>query len=207
MDIRDSYDLWASSYDSVENPTRDLDRIATLETLGRMRFGRILEVGCGTGKNTRLLSTLSGQVQAIDLSLGMIAKAKEKVTAGNVLFAVADVNRPWPRTDESVELVSCNLILEHIEDLRCIFREAHRCLIPGGKLFICELHPAKQYEGKRANFLHEGTRTEIPAYVHHMSDFFSAGVEIGFSLLQMKEWWHKPDRDSPPLLLSFLFAK
>jgi ubiquinone/menaquinone biosynthesis C-methylase UbiE len=205
VEIREAYDLWSGSYDSVENPTRDLDRAATSETLGGMRFEHILELGCGTGKNTEFLSGIGARVHAIDFSQGMLSIARDKVTADNVTFSVADVNSPWPQADQSVDLVCCNLILEHVADLRFIFGEARRCLTPGGKLFVSELHPAKQYVGKRAAFCHGDTRTEISAHVHHISDFFSAAGAHDLKLLQFKEWWHQPDRNSPPLLVSFLY--
>ncbi len=52
MNVENAYDKWVESYDAMLNKTRDLDLVATNENLGCMKFQSVLEVGCGTGKNT-----------------------------------------------------------------------------------------------------------------------------------------------------------
>ena len=86
-------------------------------------------------------------------------------------------------------------------------REAARCLKPGGRLFISELHPFRQYGGLKANFEFGEATVTIPAFVHAISDFLDAGREHGFALLRLAEWWHQPDRNKAPLVVSFLFEK
>lgn len=51
-----------------------------------------------------------------------------------------------------MNLVICNLVLEHIENLSFIFSEASRVLIPDGHFFVCELHSFRQHQGTQANF-------------------------------------------------------
>jgi len=58
MDIQDAYNEWSHTYDSDNNATRDLDQVVTGRVLGKWRFESIIEIGCGTGKNTVLLSRL-----------------------------------------------------------------------------------------------------------------------------------------------------
>lgn len=55
MSIEKAYDAWSREYDTNENKTRDLDVKATKETLSRYKFEHVIELGCGTGKNTRWL--------------------------------------------------------------------------------------------------------------------------------------------------------
>ena len=50
--VQHGYNQWAASYDAVENKTRDLDKTATQTVLKDISFSNILELGCGTGKNT-----------------------------------------------------------------------------------------------------------------------------------------------------------
>ena len=68
MNPKQGYNNWADTYDTVENPTRDLDQVVTQTTLGDLRFKSILEIGCGTGKNTSLLAQIVERVQAFDFS-------------------------------------------------------------------------------------------------------------------------------------------
>src|SRR5215207_3632949 len=128
MNIQKAYDEWSDSYDADSNLTRDLDQQVTRETLSGLHFNSILEIGCGTGKNTVFLAQIGDSVHALDFSQGMIEKAREKVRAPNVRFLMADISRRWPGNDGEFDLVVCNLVLEHIRDLAFIFSEAARVL-------------------------------------------------------------------------------
>ena len=205
MNIQKAYDDWSVTYDSDENRTRDLDQIVTEKTLANLRYKSILEIGCGTGKNTHFLSQIGESVHAIDFSEGMISLAIKKLKSSNVTFSLANITHPWHCPNSSVDLVVCNLVLEHIENLAFIFSEAFRVLIPDGHLFICELHPFRQYQGTQANFQTLHGTTEIQAFVHHISDFLNAAKSNGFSLKEFKEWWHEVDQNKPPRLVSFMF--
>ncbi len=210
MDIRAAYSAWATTYDTDRNLTRDLDAVVTHELLASLRSGTILEIGCGTGKNTAFLAQDGAHVLALDFSEGMLAQARTKLPAAlaaNVTFTVADLTRRWPCADGSVDLVVCNLVLEHIADLASVFGEAARCLRAGGTFFVCELHPFRQYGGSKAAFQRGDTRTEIPAFVHHLSAFLDAAAGAGLMLTRLREWWHPEDRQTPPRVVSFLFAK
>jgi len=210
--IAAAYDQWSGKYDADRNLTRDLDRLVTEKILGVRTFRSALEAGCGTGKNTTLLAARSEKVIAIDFSRGMLGQAVERVRADNVLFMQGDLTRRWPCRDAVADLISCNLVLEHILDLTFFFREAHRSLTPRGLLFLCELHPYRQYQGKQARFATEGGATvQVEAYTHHTSDFTRCSSDAGFQLERLDEWWHAEDKSASPRpsprLISFLFSK
>jgi malonyl-CoA O-methyltransferase len=207
MSIQSAYDDWSETYDRDENLTRDLDQKVTREALANLHFDSILELGCGTGKNTTFLVQIGTHVHALDFSEGMIAKAREKVKVRNAKFSVADLTQAWPCEDRSYDLIVCNLVLEHIQDLSFIFSEAFRVLEENGGFLINELHPFRQYEGKRARFNTGAGATEIPAFVHHISDFVNAASSKGLTLIKLKEWWHEQDQGKLPRIVSFLFEK
>lgn len=207
MSIQDAYNNWSSSYDTDENLTRDLAQKVTRQALAHLHFKSILETGCGTGKNTSFLSQIGTQVHALDFSQGMIEKAQQKVKAKNVRFSIADLIQRWPCEDAAYDLIVCNLVLEHIEDLSFIFAEAYRVMQPSGKFLVNELHPFRQYEGKKARLSSEAGVTEIPAFVHHISDFVNAASRNGLTLVKLNEWWHEEDQNKPPRIVSFLFEK
>lgn len=207
MSIQNAYNAWSQSYDTDRNLTRDLDQNVTREVLADLHFGSILELGCGTGKNTSFLSQIGKKVQAVDFSQGMIEKAKEKVSAANVTFSMLDMTKKWDLDEHSFDLIVCNLVLEHIEDLSFVFSEAARVLQNQGRFFINELHPFKQYEGKKAKFDRGGETVEVDAFVHHTSEYVNAAMAAGLKLVKMNEYWHEEDRGKPPRLVSFLFEK
>ncbi len=207
MDIQNAYNEWSGTYDSDENLTRDLDRRVTMELLGNLHFDSVLEIGCGTGKNTVFLATIGSVVHAVDFSQGMIEKAKEKVHADHVHFSMMDITQPWKFEPHFFDLITCNLVLEHIEDLEFVFSEAGRVLQPNGYFFINELHPFNQYDGKKARFYRNEEKIEVDAFTHHVSDFFNAAANYGLSLIKLHEYWHEADQNRLPRVLSMLFEK
>jgi malonyl-CoA O-methyltransferase len=207
MNVRDAYKHWAAIYDTNDNRTRDLDGTITRKTLDTLRCNTLVEAGCGTGKNTQFLAQHANTVHALDFSPEMLAKARAKVSAENVTFTQTDLMQTWPVDDDSAEFVTCNLVLEHIDDLDFIFAEADRVLSIGGSFYISELHPFRQYQGTVANFQSGGVSIEIDAFIHHISDFLAAAKSNGFRLRDLGEWWHADDQNKPPRLVTFLFEK
>src|SRR5574341_358316 len=123
----------------------------------------------------------------------MIEKAREKVRAANVRFEMADLTRKWTSADAAYDLVVCNLVLEHIQDLSHIFSEAARVLETKGKFFINELHPFRQYRGTKARFERQASTIEVEAFIHHISDFTNAACINGLKLVTLNEYWHEAD--------------
>lgn len=208
MTVKKAYNSWSETYDTDVNLTRDLDETATRESLQGISYGRTLELGCGTGKNTSFLSGISEQIWAVDFSEGMISRAKEKLRSGNVTFSLADITKPWPFSDGTFDLIVSNLVLEHIEELDFIFSEASRTLKKGGAFFVCELHPFRQYQGKKARFERGDKTIEIQAYVHDISDFLASSKRSRLNLKDLREWRHEKDEaQGVPRLISFRFEK
>ena len=207
MNIQSAYNEWSSTYDSDQNLTRDLDRSVIRGQLGNQRFDSILEIGCGTGKNTIFLAGIGRQVEAVDFSEGMIERAKEKVQAENVRFSQMDITRPWQFESQAFDLILCSLVLEHIQHLSSTFSEAARTLQPDGLFFIDELHPFRQYDGKRARYRRGDELVEVEAFVHHISDFLRAAEESGLALAKLDEHWHEADQGKLPRILSLAFER
>ena len=144
MSTQKLYDLWSATYDDVENKTRDLEKIACRRVLSDISFANALELGGGTGKNTLWLAERAQRVISLDLSSEMQAVAKEKVYNTNVEFRIGDIRKPWDFIDSMVDLITCSLILEHIDDLEFVFQQANNVLTDGGHFYVCELHPFKR---------------------------------------------------------------
>lgn len=202
---RQLYDEWSATYDAVVNPTRDLEKRACEEVLGALEFGRVLELGGGTGKNTAWLAERSRAVVSVDLSPEMQAVARAKVNAANVEFRIGDVTVAWDFGD-GFDLITCSLVLEHVEDLGHISREAARVLIPRGRLYVCELHPLKQYAGSKARFETAYGLKIVECFTHHLSDYTNAALYAGLSIERVDEWFDGDDRSSMPRLVSFVFG-
>ncbi len=205
-----AYDLWAQTYDAQINQTRDLDA-AILRSHGPSIRGRsVLELGCGTGKNTDWLAAQCRQVTALDFSPGMLAIARSRITASHVQFMQHDLLEPWPVESGAIDLVIGNLVLEHVADVRPIFAEAVRVLRRGGKLFLSEQHPVRQLRGAQAHFVDEssGSEVRVPAFRHSISEFVNAAIGAGFALRSMGEWIEDGEAaDAAPRLLTLQFVR
>lgn len=202
--VLQAYTQWAEQYDSNKNRTRDLEALALRSVLSTIQVDQLLEIGCGTGKNTAWLITKANHVTAVDLTRAMLEKAKQRVGNAAVEFVEADINQDWNFTNKKFNAASFSLVLEHIEQLDQVFQKLSSVLLPGAIVYVGELHPFKQYLGTKARFNNaEGTQI-VTCYTHHVSDFTSAAEKAGFQLVQLKEWFDE-DNNTIPRLLTLLF--
>jgi len=205
MSTAQHYNQWSATYDTMANKTRDLEKMACQKLLANHSFDILLELGCGTGKNTSWLAEKARRVVAVDFSEGMLQKAKRKVQQENVAFMQADITQPWLFAPEKIEAITCSLILEHIRDLDFVFSEASKKLSCGGWFYICELHPYKQYAGGKARYETEQGSQVLECFVHRLSDYTEAAQKHGFTIAALEEWFDEDNRNHPPRLISFLF--
>ena len=125
MSIEKAYNIWAAQYDSNKNSTRDLDIKSTIKTLSKYNFESVLELGCGTGKNTNWLLKKAHKIIGLDFSQEMLNKAAEKIKDKRVVFKKADLTKSWDVDNDYADLITSSLMLEHIKDFNHIFKQVH----------------------------------------------------------------------------------
>lgn len=207
MNVGAAYNIWSDQYDTNENKTRDLEAISLRKILAGNQFKHCLEVGCGTGKNTEWLINICTQITAIDLSEGMLEKAKEKIQSDKVAFHIVDILKDWTFSESKYDLVTFSLMLEHIENLESIFQKLAGVTDKGAKVYIGELHPFKQYAGSKARFETSSGTEVVNCFNHHVTDFITAAINNGFKLLLLDEQFDEGDRSQIPRILNLLFEK
>ena len=207
MSIENAYNIWADQYDTNVNRTRDLDKKCTIETLNNLVFKNVLELGCGTGKNTEWLLNKAERIIGLDFSQEMLNKAEEKITDKRVTFKKSDLTKDWKIENNFVDLITSSLTLEHIKNLDHIFSQANQKLNKNGLFFISELHPFKQYSGSKAQYETENGTKELEVYVHHISEYIDDAKNNGFQLIELKEWFDENSKNGIPRLMSFVFKK
>jgi ubiquinone/menaquinone biosynthesis C-methylase UbiE len=208
--VASAYDQWAASYDDDQNATRDLDAAVLRRASITISGCDVLELGCGTGKNTIWLAERARSVIGLDLSEGMLARARARVPATHVRFFQHDVRAPWPVPEASMDVVLGNLVLEHVPELAPVYAETARVLRPGGQLWLCELHPERQRRGGQAHFTDSatGATIHVSAFQHTVSEYVNGGIAAGFALRELGEWLEDGAApEAPPRLLSVLFQK
>ena len=94
------------------------------------RTPRILDVGCGTGGNLKLLSQF-GNAEGVDISTDALAFCRERG-----LEVKAGAAEDLPYEDANFDLVTALDVVEHLDDDVAGLREMRRVLRPGGRLLI-----------------------------------------------------------------------
>jgi malonyl-CoA O-methyltransferase len=209
-DVAQAYDRWSRRYDDDHNATRDLDARVVRQSPLHVSGASVLELGCGTGKNSEWLAAQARSLVALDFSPGMLDVARRRVRSERVRFVEHDITRPWPVEPSSIDVVIGNLVLEHVRELGPIYDEAARVLRPSGELFLCELHPYRQLRGGQAHFEDEETNETVPvtAYRHSVSEYVNGGIAAGLTLRALGEHVEESAPDGvPPRLLSVLFER
>ncbi|HEX8289154.1 MAG TPA: methyltransferase domain-containing protein [Pyrinomonadaceae bacterium] len=207
MNNQQAYNTWSATYDSMQNKTRDIEAKALRASLSFIENLDILEIGCGTGKNTEWLISRANHLVGADFSAKMLAKAKEKITAENVEFKHLDLREKWDFAEKSFDLIVCSLALEHIENIDFVFGEANKVLRENGLFYIGELHPFKQYMGSKAKFDNGSGVFELECFIHNISEFFEAGRKNNFECVELKEWFDDAGKTSVPRLLTMIYEK
>lgn len=175
------YDAFAAGYEArrgENDPDGYHELLDELESEFVERFGRgrdVLEVGCGTGLILRKLAGFANSAQGVDLSPGMLEKARERGL--NVREGSATA---LPFEDASFDVTCSFKVLAHVREIETALAEMARVTRPGGYV-IAEFYNPYSFRGlvKRfgpagrvADGTHEGqvyTRFDSPARVRELA--------------------------------------
>jgi SAM-dependent methyltransferase len=146
-DERADDDAFFAVDDRLEYGNPDLDRFWTegakdldilLDAVGaEVRAGdAVVEIGCGVGRMTRVLSERSASVRALDVSERMLELARRhNPRLGNVEWVLGDGVSLAGIADASADAVVSHVVFQHIPDPAVTLgyvREIGRVLRPGG---------------------------------------------------------------------------
>jgi len=109
-----------------------LDGLDPLRTAGDAGSARILDAGCGSGRNMVLLAR-RGAVTGIELAAQSLEVARAR-GLGPVLPGSLD--DPLPFDAGTFDLAVALDVLEHVADDEAALRELARVLVPGGRLLV-----------------------------------------------------------------------
>ena len=177
---RQNYNIWSSSYDDYPNPTVAIDELIMPEFYQDWSHENVLEIGCGTGRHTLRLYRQENKVVGIDVSEGMLAKAKEKLPGVEFIhcdFMEQDLQK------FHFDKVFMSLVLEHISDLDVFFQKIVAILNDKGEVLISELHPERGKQDSLAHFkTSEGDEVKLSSKTHLEEEILSCAENAGLML-------------------------
>ena len=142
--IRKSWDQSSVRYDSCSGHgiRSGEETAAWIRELGRCLPGpslTVLDVGCGTGAMGLLLAEMSHEVTGIDLSEGMMAKARGKADAQKLSIELMTGDAEHlPVHNESFDVVVNRHLVWTLPHPDVALEEWHRVLKTGGVVLIIE---------------------------------------------------------------------
>lgn len=204
--VKDFYDRWASIYDDEKDILIALDDIQ-LNTLlpsflnsipnhgytGR----RIIDMGCGTGRNMFKLTDLApkSRIMGLDFSNNMLEVAKsrscEQFDAASPrlqfrrldIMAAQDQDLPHDVVAGEADAVVSTLVLEHVP-LVAFFSTVARLLKIGGRALVTNLHPDKGAVSQ-VEFVdsESGEKVKTVSYVHGIEETVRVATECGLVIV------------------------
>jgi len=190
------YDKVSKVYDQVREGNPEMV-LQLLEEVSLDDSSLVLDVGCGTGNNTILLSsTIPARVSGLDISYGMLQKANEKESHIPLVQAPAD-NIPF--VSDTFDYVYMTEVLHHLPDILMTFQEIHRVLKTTGLLcIVTQAH--HQIDNRVTSRFFPGTAAVDKERYPDIGEIEEQLRSVGFSKVNPKDYTYKPVRLGPEYL-------
>jgi ubiquinone/menaquinone biosynthesis C-methylase UbiE len=133
-----NYDLVAPAFDERYRRNRYEGIRECVRRFLENTDGRIAEVGCGTGHWLAEFSTAGRVLVGLDLSEGMLRRAREHIAAALLVRATAE---RLPLAAACLSRVFCVNALHHFDGKEAFIGECRRVLAPGGRFLTIGLDP------------------------------------------------------------------
>ncbi|MDP9237693.1 MAG: class I SAM-dependent methyltransferase [Chloroflexota bacterium] len=140
-DAADGWEYSAAAYTAFQdlgdkNRTVLLDPVM-LEQCGDVKGLRVLDLGCGEGRFSRMLAQRGARVTGIDLTAEMARTAQDRRVGDDGYLRATAEQLPFP--SGAFDVVISYVTLVDIVDYRAAIAEAARVLEPGGCLVVANL--------------------------------------------------------------------
>jgi demethylmenaquinone methyltransferase/2-methoxy-6-polyprenyl-1,4-benzoquinol methylase len=191
-----AYDRLSRWYDLLSGSSEARPRQAGLDLLQALPGEGVLDIGPGTGHSLAALARAVGKtgcVQALDLSPGMLAVARERLRTtakqgdfANVCLACGDALRlPYPDGAFDAIFSSFNLELFDTPEIPQVLEECRRVLHPDGR--ICVVSLSKEGKNQAMIKLYEWSHDRLPAFVDCRPIYVQLALEqAGFHIQAVK---------------------
>jgi ubiquinone/menaquinone biosynthesis C-methylase UbiE len=182
------YDRWAAAYDD-KDPSTWLDEPFLLQHLLPFPGCRILDVGSGTGRYLRQLSSSRHHIVGVDLSRNMLKRAKQHLLSRPDVSLLQASAASLPFLPCSFDRIMSGLVVDHLGSPEQFFREVSALLVPDGRAVVAAVHPDVQR--LTGSDIHvqggENEAIDIPGHLHEVKHLLAAAREAGMDVVAMEE--------------------
>ncbi|KAI0437417.1 putative methyltransferase [Xylaria telfairii] len=193
LPTNEAYDKWAKVYDNDGNFLQALDDLELktlfprfLTSIKSTKPWKVVDLGCGTGRNTSLLLRIpQSEIIALDSSKGMLGVARNRLSnthsdlevaesQPNLHFDIFDMlatsSSPASVALHTADAVISTLVVEHIP-LPTFFAHVSQLLRSGGVLLLTNMH-SEMGGISQAGFVDTVTGEKIrpTSYAHTVED-------------------------------------
>ena len=109
-----------------------------LDPAGRLDGWSVLDIACGTGEISRVLTGLGAEVAGLDFSETMLALARDKLRVRSWTAVQADAEAMAPLADDRYNFAVTRHLAWTLTDPLAAYAEWHRVLRPGGRLLVVD---------------------------------------------------------------------
>ncbi len=112
--------------------------LSILEDAGLLQntSGIAMDIGCSGGFFINALPEFFARVIGIDIDIHALRLAKKSASQHERITLLAADSMRIPVADDSIDLVICNHVYEHVPDADQLFSEIYRILKPGGVCYF-----------------------------------------------------------------------
>lgn len=111
-----------------------------LNAVGEVSGLRVIDLGCGEGRFSRMLAERGATVTGVDLCRPFIEFAKNH-RGSNEAYLIGDMEDLHEVPGDKFDLAVSYITLVDVPDMRSAVGEAFRVLRRGGRFVVCNLHP------------------------------------------------------------------
>lgn len=160
---------------------------------GHLKNKKVLDVGCGFGKDILYYQLKGAKVFGVDISKKMIEMARKNIKAADL--SVQDYSKLNFKSGY-FDVVVSRYALQYNRNMEKTFKEVHRVLRPGGLFVFLVSHPILGYTAKREKDYHKQEVVDLPIFngkikikepTHTLSEYLSDYMLENFILLSQKE--------------------
>lgn len=189
------YDRFAREFKDADEQFPDVTRPLIYDLLEKSRLSksRLLDIGCGYGKDLEHFYRQGCEVYGIDISSEMLKLARERVPQAQ-LDQSSFENLPYEKG--YFDFVFSRYAIQHSHNVEGVLKETHRVLKSGGDLVFLVTHPMRHYFEKKTKDY--WVQEDIPSVIldgkltvcepsHILSEYLSPFMLSNFTLEEFQE--------------------